>query len=110
MFKLGGIRSPNRDALDMRAEDTPLGYPAAYIRGSIMVPIEERVAKPLPEIAPNSAQEMTMTAPSPPRIRPTNISTRLMRLSPIPLFSIRFPDRMNKGIATKMRELTLLNP
>jgi len=110
MFKLGGIRSPKTEELEINAAEWPLGYPAAFILGSITEPMQDKVAMPLPEMAPNSAQATTITTPKPPLIRPTKISANPTRASPMPPFSIRLPARMNNGMATSTAELALAYP
>ena len=101
------------DALDIKAERNRVtnlftSENAEMLISCMMEPMQDRVAIPEPEIAPKIPQATVIAIPRPPLIRPTNISTRLTRHSPMPPFSIRLPAKMNRGMDIRMMELHCL--
>ena len=68
--------------------------------GTTITPSAATVAGPEPEIAAKKQETMTHTMASPPLIWPTQASASLISFSDIPAFSIIFPAKMKKGIAS----------
>jgi len=52
-----------------------------------------------PEMAPNSTQASTVATPKPPGIQPTSESANRNSCPTRPVFSIRKPAKMKRGIA-----------
>ena len=100
----GGMRSPSSEALAISAQAWPIGYPPCLRRGNMMAPMQESVAQAAPQMEPNTAQEMTATMPSPPRICPTNTSTMSISFSAMRPRSMMPPARMNIAIAISETE------
>ena len=69
-------------------------------------PIAAMAAAPLPEMAPNRAQEITVTAPRPPLKRPTKALMKSIRRSEMPLAPIKVPAMMKSGSASKAKPPT----
>ena len=106
----GGMRSPSSEALAISAQAWPIGYPPCLRRGNMMAPMQESVAQAAPQMEPNTAQEMTATMPSPPRICPTKTSTMSMSFSAMRPRSMMPPARMNIAIAISETEFICVKP
>ena len=107
-IELGGISMPIGAAQARTAAATPIGYLRSRIFGAMMEPMQERVAAPLPQIAPNTAQATVATAHSAPLMRPVNASTKLTSALPTPPFSMIAPRMMNSGMASRTELFILL--
>ena len=69
------------------------------MRGIMIWPMAAIAAEEEPEIAPNSAQVTTVTAPSPPLSLPTKALTKFSSLSEIPPSAITVPAITKSGSA-----------
>ena len=107
---LGGINSASTDEQATNAVACPSGYPSSFIRGIIICPIAAMAAEELPEIAPNSAQVKTVTAPKPPLRRPTIELTKSSKRFEIPPSAIKIPAKINKGKANRAKPPLVLKP
>ncbi len=99
MIELGGISMPRTAELAIIAAECPLGYLALVSFGNMMDPMAESVAQALPVMDPKTAQVTMPITPSPPRMRPTKISTNVTSLSPTWARLIRPPAMMKSGMA-----------
>ena len=73
-----------------------------------MPPMAATVATAEPEMAPNSADASTVTAPSAPRTRPNRTLATLMSFCVMPC-AIRLPARMKNGILSSAAEFSPRN-
>ena len=103
IITLGGMSNPSIDAAVTNAVENPLGYPCSTMRGINIGPVAATPAKPLPDIAPITAQVTHATIPNPPRIWPTIKSTSARSLFAIPLPPINVPATMNNGLARRTK-------
>ena len=99
----GGIISARTDEQATSAVAWPAGYPSLIMRGIMIWPIAAMAADDEPEIAPNSAQVTTVTAPSPPLSRPMKALTKARRRSEIPPCAISVPAMTNRGKASRAK-------
>ena len=95
---LGGMIGPTVEEAAVTAAEKSAGYPAFFMPGIIMPPMEAASATAVPEMPPKSMDPATLACPRPPRIQPTNaLAKRTIRPVMPPRF-IRLPARMKPGM------------
>ena len=105
---LGGITIAIELEVAIRAVENGAEKPPWSIMAGInTAPRAATVAGPEPEIAPKKHATITHTMAMPPRLCPTQLSTKRIRRLEMPAFAIIFPDNTKKGIA---RSKNLLIP
>ena len=95
---LGGMMGPTVEEAAVTAAEKSAGYPARFIPGIIMPPIEAESAIAVPEMPPKSIDPATLVSPSPPRTQPTAAFAKRMIRRVIPPPFMRLPARMNPGM------------
>jgi len=70
-------------------------YPAFFMFGMVMMPVDMTFATALPEMVPKSAEATTSTLPVPPRKRPNSALEMSVKKSAPPHVCSRRPKNMN---------------
>jgi len=107
MGTLGGISCPSTDATATRPVAYPLEYPSFSISGISNEPIAATAAEQVPAIAPDIAQAIIITAPSPPLSLPTRALAIVINRGAIPDEPISPPAMIKRGAASMVSELIL---
>jgi len=94
----GGMICPPVEATASTAPANDGLYPIFFIIGIVKVPVAYTFAAALPDIEPNSADEIVATLAGPPLNPPARALPMSMITSPAPVNSIRVPRMMNSTI------------
>ena len=104
----GGIITPRDPAVVINASTNVLLYPILSMVGMTIVPTAATVAVAEPETAAKNMQTTTVTIASPPVILPKNTLHTFRILEDKPPTLIKSPAKINRGIASRGNESTLL--
>ena len=103
----GGISIPSGAEVHATAAAISIGYFFSLILGIMIEPIQDKVAIPEPQIAPNTEHATVVTIARLPLIFPTNSSINPTNASPILPCSMILPAMMNNGIVSSTTDDSL---